>query len=30
MKFNKRARDWSKLENDEIMTIWQGYIDKMP
>ena len=26
MKFTERTRDWSKLENDEIMTIWQGYI----
>lgn len=22
----KRSRDWTKFENDEIMTIWKGYI----
>lgn len=21
-----RCRDWKKFENDEIMTIWKGYI----
>lgn len=21
-----RSRDWDKFENDEIMTIWKGYI----
>ena len=21
-----RSRDWEKFENDEIMTIWKGYI----
>jgi len=22
----KRNRDWKKFENDELMTIWRGYI----
>lgn len=26
MYFNKKARDWDKFENDEIMTIWKGFI----
>ena len=26
MNFNKRHRDWEKFENDEIMTIWKGFI----
>lgn len=26
MNFNKRTRDWKKFENDEIMTIWKGFI----
>jgi len=26
MNFNKRSRDWTKFENDEIMTIWRGYV----
>lgn len=21
-----RTRDWTKFENDEIMTIWRGYV----
>lgn len=23
---NKNLRDWKKFENDEIMTIWKGYL----
>lgn len=26
MQKNNRHRDWKKFENDEIMTIWKGYI----
>lgn len=26
MEFHKNTRDWKKFENDEIMTIWKGYI----
>lgn len=26
MKINNASRDWKKFENDEIMTIWKGYI----
>jgi hypothetical protein len=26
MNFNQRSRDWKKFENDEIMTIWKGFI----
>lgn len=26
MNFNKRQRDWKKFENDEIMTIWKGFV----
>jgi hypothetical protein len=26
MRINQRARDWTKFENDEIMTIWKGFI----
>ncbi len=26
MEFNRNCRNWKKFENDEIMTIWKGYI----
>jgi hypothetical protein len=26
MKFGTRSRDWAKFENDEIMTIWRGFV----
>lgn len=26
MNFNNKGRDWKKFENDEIMTIWKGFI----
>lgn len=26
MEFHRRTRDWKKFDNDEIMTIWKGYI----
>ena len=26
MKCNQRSRDWTKFENDEIMTIWKGFV----
>lgn len=26
MKFGTNSREWKKFENDEIMTIWKGYV----
>ena len=26
MNYQQRSRDWKKFENDEIMTIWKGYV----
>lgn len=26
MQLNQRSRQWQKFENDEIMTIWKGFI----
>ena len=26
MRINQRSRDWKKFENDEIMTIWKGFM----